>query len=96
LHRDPSPAKNTFGEMRASGVRDALIYCRDHRSATRMPGQAACSAENRCGPEGCPTSQALEDSMDKQTMHEIWVLTLGGIMVEMPFVVIAALAFGGR
>ena len=23
--------KITFGEMRASGVRDVLIYCRDHR-----------------------------------------------------------------
>ena len=25
------PQKITFGEMRASGVRDVLIYCRDHR-----------------------------------------------------------------
>jgi hypothetical protein len=25
------PQKITFGEMRASGVRDELIYCRDHR-----------------------------------------------------------------
>ena len=25
------PAKDHFGEMRASGVRDVLIYCRDHR-----------------------------------------------------------------
>jgi hypothetical protein len=24
------PQKITFGEMRASGVRDVLIYCRDH------------------------------------------------------------------
>jgi hypothetical protein len=23
--------KITFGELRASGVRDVLIYCRDHR-----------------------------------------------------------------
>jgi hypothetical protein len=27
----PAPPKITFGEMRASGVRDVLIYCRDHR-----------------------------------------------------------------
>jgi hypothetical protein len=27
----PYPVKITFGEMRASGVRDVLIYCRDHR-----------------------------------------------------------------
>jgi hypothetical protein len=26
-----SPQKITFGEMRASGVRDVLIYCCDHR-----------------------------------------------------------------
>ena len=40
--------KITFGEMRASGVRDVLIYCRDHRcshhieiSADRWPDHAA-------------------------------------------------------
>jgi hypothetical protein len=27
----PRHQKITFGEMRASGVRDVLIYCRDHR-----------------------------------------------------------------
>jgi hypothetical protein len=27
--------KNTFGEMRASGVRDVRIYCRDHRCSHR-------------------------------------------------------------
>ena len=26
-----TPQKITFGEMRRSGVRDVLIYCRDHR-----------------------------------------------------------------
>ena len=38
------PQKITFGEMRASGVRDVLVYCRDHRcshhiaiSADRWP-----------------------------------------------------------
>jgi hypothetical protein len=30
-HIDRTHAKITFGEMRASGVRDVLIYCRDHR-----------------------------------------------------------------
>ena len=24
------PQKITFGEMRSSGVRDVLVYCRDH------------------------------------------------------------------
>jgi hypothetical protein len=27
----PYPVKITFGEMRASGVRDVLVYCRYHR-----------------------------------------------------------------
>ena len=27
---DDHPQKITFGEMRASGVRDVLVYCRDH------------------------------------------------------------------
>ena len=27
------PQKITFGELRASGVRDVLIYCRDHHSS---------------------------------------------------------------
>ncbi len=26
----PYPTKITFGEMRESGIRDVLIYCRDH------------------------------------------------------------------
>ena len=28
------PQKITFGEMRASRVRDVLVYCRDHNAAT--------------------------------------------------------------
>ena len=27
----PCPVKITLGEVRASGIRDVLIYCRDHR-----------------------------------------------------------------
>jgi hypothetical protein len=27
------PVKITFGDMREMGVRDVLIYCRDHRCA---------------------------------------------------------------
>ena len=27
----PTPVKITFGELRASGVTEILIYCRDHR-----------------------------------------------------------------
>ena len=30
------PQKITFGEMRGSGVRDVLIYCRDYRSLARI------------------------------------------------------------
>ena len=30
------PQKITFGEMREAGVRDVLIYCRDHRCAITL------------------------------------------------------------
>ena len=32
--------KITFGEMRASGVRDVLIYCRDHRCSHHVEARA--------------------------------------------------------
>ena len=32
--------KITFGEMRASGVRDVLIYCRDHRCSHHIETNA--------------------------------------------------------
>jgi hypothetical protein len=32
--------KITFGEMRESGVRDVLIYCRDHHVETNADGPA--------------------------------------------------------
>jgi hypothetical protein len=33
------PQKITFGEMRASGVCEVLIYCRDHRCSQRKPAE---------------------------------------------------------
>ena len=46
----PYPTKITFGEMRVSGVRDVLIYCRDHHcthhitiSADRWPDHVRLS-----------------------------------------------------
>jgi hypothetical protein len=45
-----TPQKITFGEMRESGVRDVLIYCRDHQcshsteiSADRWPDDVRLS-----------------------------------------------------
>jgi hypothetical protein len=35
-----NPQKITFGEMRASGVRDVLIYCRDHRCSHHVQTNA--------------------------------------------------------
>jgi hypothetical protein len=35
-----SPIKITFAEMRASGVRDVLIYCRDHRCSHHVETNA--------------------------------------------------------
>ena len=34
------PQKITFGEMRDSGVRDVLIYCRDHRCSHHVETSA--------------------------------------------------------
>ena len=34
--------------------------------------------------------------MDSQTKHEIWFLAIGAIMIEAPFVAIAALVFAGH
>jgi hypothetical protein len=39
-----SPQKITFGEMRESGVRDVLIYCRDHRCSHHIETSALDSA----------------------------------------------------
>ena len=35
-----TPTKTTFGEMRTSGVRDVLIYCRDHRCSHHVGSDA--------------------------------------------------------
>jgi hypothetical protein len=40
------PPKITFGEMRASGVRDVLIYCRDHRCNHRVEISAGRSPDD--------------------------------------------------
>jgi hypothetical protein len=34
------PQKITFGEMRASGVLNILIYCRDHRCSHHVEANA--------------------------------------------------------
>jgi hypothetical protein len=59
------PQKITFGEMRASRVRDVLVYCRDHRcshhiriSADRWPDHVRLSdiepgfVRTACGKRG--------------------------------------------
>jgi hypothetical protein len=52
-----TPSKITFGEMRASGVRDVLIYCRDHSAATTSKSAptagrttSGCRTSNRASP----------------------------------------------
>ena len=40
------PQKITFGEMRASGVRDVLIYCRDYRCGHHIEINANCWADD--------------------------------------------------
>ena len=45
------PQKITFGEMRAMGIRDLLIYCADYKCShmIQMSG-------DQCPDSGCPTS----------------------------------------
>jgi hypothetical protein len=40
------PQKITFGEMRESGTRDVLIYCRDHRCGHHIEINANCWADD--------------------------------------------------
>jgi hypothetical protein len=40
------PQKITFGELRESGVRDVLIYCRDHRCSHSTAISADCSRDH--------------------------------------------------
>ena len=40
--------KITFGEMRASGVRDVLIYCRDHRCSHHVEINADGWGREQC------------------------------------------------
>ena len=46
-----NPQKITFGEMRSTGVRDVLIYCRDHR----------CSHQFETNADGWPDDVRLSD-----------------------------------
>ncbi len=57
LQREPevmttTPQKITFGEMRASGVRDVLIYCRDHRCSHSTTARSRLMAGRQDTTEG--------------------------------------------
>jgi hypothetical protein len=52
---DDYPQKITFGEMRASGVRDVLVYCRDHH----------CSHHIRISADFWPDHLRLSDIEDR-------------------------------
>ena len=49
------PQKITFGEMRSSGVRDVLVYCRDHH----------CSHHIRISADFWPDHLRLSDIEDQ-------------------------------
>ena len=49
------PQKITFGEMRASGARDVLVYCRDHH----------CSHHIRISADFWPDHLRLSDIEDR-------------------------------
>jgi hypothetical protein len=42
------PSQITFGELRASGVRDSLAYCRKHRSSHHVEANAAARPMTVC------------------------------------------------
>ena len=50
-HADLRTQKTTFGEIRSTGVRDVLIYCRDHR----------CSHHVEINADGCSDDVQLSD-----------------------------------
>ena len=64
---DKPPAKNsgaqeiTFGAMRASGVRNVLIYCADHRCSH-------CTTVEACA-DRWPDEVRLSDIEDKFVLH---------------------------
>ena len=71
----PHPPKITFGEMRASGVRDVLIYCRDHRCPHHVESNADGWADDvrlsdiednftctRCGRRGADVRPKFSDA----------------------------------
>ena len=55
------PQKITFGEMRASGVRDVLVYCRDHR----------CSHHIRISADRWPDHFRLSDIEARFRLHRL-------------------------
>ena len=57
----PHPQKITFGEMRASGVRDVLIYCCDHR----------CSHSTTISAEQWPDHVRLSDIEPDFHLHRL-------------------------
>ena len=52
---DDHPQKITFGELRSSGVRDVLVYCRDHH----------CSHHIRISADFWPDHLRLSDIEDR-------------------------------
>ena len=73
------PQKITFGEMRSSGVRDVLVYCRDHRcshsttiSADRWPDNIRLSDVEPgfiCICTACGKRGADQDKEDDRGSH---------------------------
>jgi len=68
-----TPQKITFGQMRANGVRDVLIYCRDHR----------CSHHVEANADGWGDDVRLSDIEDRFTCTQVWHVC-GGVRFQNP------------
>jgi hypothetical protein len=77
-----NPQKIAFGEMRESGVRDVLIYCRDHRRshqpvATATDRLSPLFLERVSAPDHGPLTAFFGPSILKVAPAVVW-LALGG------------------
>lgn len=94
----PKEAKRAKSRMPASLVAMARRPKLNARPGRRFDGEA------RRGVPGAVFSNRSGSichfgswhPMDSQTKHEIWILALGAIMLEAPFLAVAALAFAGH
>ena len=71
------PQKITFGELRASGVRDLLVYCRDHRCShhtAAITSRSAPTMARSCAAVGHRTGFCLHRLRHWHFRMRVWAL----------------------